>query len=101
MIGYAETIETTPGVWTEVITEHPYYGDVIKNVRRLDKSEYLNDDINISNSISVVGDAYAYNNVFAMRYISWMGARWKISSVDVQRPRLILTIGGVWNGDTP
>lgn len=97
-IGYSETKETTPGVWEVVITERPYYGDLIRNTRRLQSSENLNDDINISNEISIIADPFAYNNFHSMLYVEFMGAKWKISNVDVQYPRLILTVGGLYNG---
>ena len=98
-VGYATLSETTPGVWTESMIEKRYYGDVIRNTRRLESKDRVNDDVEINNSISIVGDAYAWGNIFAMRYVTWMGAKWKIANVEVQRPRLILTIGGVWNGN--
>jgi hypothetical protein len=97
-IGYAESKEKSPGVWEDTISEHNYYGDVIRNIRRMENSENVNDNINVDNQISIVADAYAYQNFFAIRYIKWMGALWKVAKVDVQRPRLILTIGGVYNG---
>ena len=97
-IGYAATEETTPGVWVEQITERNYYGDIIRNTRRLQTSDKLNDDINVSNEISIVADPFARDNFHAMLYIEFMGARWKVSSVEVQYPRLILTLGGVYNG---
>jgi hypothetical protein len=99
-IGYAVSTETSPGVWTDVITEKVYYGDTVKNTRRLEAGEGLNDNINISNLISIVSDPYANQNFHTMKYIKWMGTEWKITNVDVQRPRLILTIGGVYNGPT-
>lgn len=98
IIGYAETVETTPGVWTEVITERNYSGDVIKNTKRWQAGENLNDNLMINNTISIVADPFAYQNFHAIRYINWMGALWKISNVEVHRPRLILSIGGVYNG---
>lgn len=97
-IGYAVTEETTPGVWVEQITERTYYGDIIRNTRRLQTSDKLNDDINVSNEISIVADPFARDNFHAMRYIEFMGTRWKVSSVEVQYPRLILSLGGVYNG---
>ncbi len=97
-IGYAMTKETTPGVWVEEIVERSYYGDVIRNIRRLQGSENLNDDINVSNEISIVADAFANQNFHSMRYVEYMGAKWKVSSVEVKYPRLILNIGGVYNG---
>lgn len=99
-IGFAETKETVPGVWKESITDRQYYGDLIRNTRRLQSSEHLNDDINVSNEISIVSDPYANENFHSMRYVEFMGARWKISNVEVQYPRLILTLGGVYNGPT-
>lgn len=97
-IGYAETAETTPGVWKEQIVERDYYGDLIRNMRRLQSSDKVNDDINVSNELSIVADPYAMNNFHSMRYAEFMGAKWKVSSVEVQHPRLILTLGGLYNG---
>lgn len=97
-IGFAITTETSAGVWTEVIKEYNYIGDVIRNTRRLEPGENLNDNLTINNSISIVADPFANQNFHAMRYVKWMGASWKITNVEVQRPRLLLTIGGVYNG---
>lgn len=97
-IGYAISEETTPGVWVERIVERSYYGDVIRNIRRLQSSENLNDDINVSNEISIVADAFANQNFHSMRYVEYMGTKWKVSSIEVKYPRLILSIGGVYNG---
>lgn len=98
VIGYAVTRETAPGVWTEEIAEQSYYGDLTRNMRRLQDSGDLNDDINVANEISIVADPYANANFHSMRYVAFMGAKWKISKVEVQYPRLILTLGGVYNG---
>lgn len=97
-IGYNESVETTPGVWEEKITERSYYGDLIKNSRRLQSTDKVNDDINISNEISIVADPYATNNFHSMRYAEFMGTKWKIINVEVQYPRLILSLGGLYNG---
>ena len=99
VIGYGETVETVPGVHVEQITERSYYGDVTRNSRRLQSSDQLNDDLNVSNEISIVADPYANQNFHAMRYIEFMGAKWKITNVEVRYPRLILTVGGVYNGE--
>lgn len=96
VIGYAETVETTPGVWEEKIVARNYYGDILRNNRQLQSSEHLNDDINISNEISILADPYADNHFHAMRYAEFMGARWKITRVEVQYPRLKLTLGGLY-----
>ena len=98
VVGFAITEETRPGVWTNVITEREYYGDVLSNARRLQTIDQLNDDINVSNRIRIVADAFANENFHSMRFIEYMGTVWKVSNVEVQRPRLILTLGGVYNG---
>ena len=99
-IGYGETVETPPGsgVYVDDISERKYYGDVVRNTRKLQEGEYLNNDLSVSNSISIVADAYANEHFFAIRYIKWAGTLWTVSDVEVQSPRLILRLGGVYNG---
>lgn len=96
-IGYAITEETSPGIWEEKIKVQRYYGDLIQNIKRTQSTDNLNDDINISNKISIVADPFANNNFHSMRYVEYLGTKWKILSVDVQFPRLVLTLGGVYN----
>lgn len=98
-IGYAVTKETKPGVWMEKITERMYYGDLTRNTRKLQSTDQLNDNINVANEISIVADPFANENFHSMKYVEFMGAKWKITSVEVQYPRLILTVGGVYNGE--
>ena len=95
-VGYAEQVETVPGVWEEKITERQYYGDVVRNIRKLESSGEVNDNINVSMEISIVADPYAIQNFHTMRYIEFMGSLWKIYNVEVNYPRLVLTIGGLY-----
>ena len=97
-IGYAKTTETKPGVWKEQIIEREYFGDLLRNSRRLQSSSALNDNVIIANEISILADPFAYENFCAMRYAIFMDTKWKISNVEVQYPRLILTLGDVYNG---
>jgi hypothetical protein len=99
-IGYATTVEVEAGVFVEQIVEKQYYGDVIRNKRTLREGENLNPDISLQNSISVVADANLFGNFLAIRYISWMGNLWTVSDVEIQVPRLVLRLGGVYNGPT-
>lgn len=96
-IGFATTVESVPGNWTEHITERTYYGDLIRNSRKLQSSGNQNDNIVISNEISIVADPFAKENFHAIRYAEYMGTKWKVSSVDVQYPRLTLSLGEVYN----
>lgn len=97
-VGYGTTVEKAKGVWVNEIVEKDYYGDIVTNSRRLESGEGLNDDISVGNSISIVADAYAMNHFFAIKYVEWAGTRWKVSNVDVKSPRLILRLGGIYNG---
>ena len=101
MIGFAdEQVEETPGVWVDKIKVQQYYGDLVRNTRKLQSRDQLNDNIDIANDISIIADPYAVENFHKMRYVEFMGTRWKITNVEVQYPRLILTVGGVWNGES-
>lgn len=98
-VGYAETVETAPGIWNNVVTEREYYGDVISFTNKWsESSDSTNDDLNIDSQISIVADPFAYQNIPSIKYIEYMGVKWKVKSVNPRYPRLILTIGGVYNG---
>ena len=98
-VGYADTVETSPGVWTDQITVRDYYGEVIKNISKWStSSDSTNDNLNIDNQISIVADPFAYQNFHLMKYVEFMGTKWKVIRVEPKYPRLILTIGGVYNG---
>lgn len=97
VIGYAISEETEPGVFEERIIERNHVGDVIRNTRRLKEVGKVNDDITISNQISILSDPFTSNNFHTMRYVSYMGSKWKVVDVEVEYPRLILTLGGLYN----
>jgi hypothetical protein len=95
------TEEVKTGIWVDEITERDYYGDIIREAKQWGTSpDKANDDLSLNNRVSIIADDFANTNFSAMRYITWDGVYWKISSVELQRPRLILTLGGVYNGPT-
>ena len=97
-IGYAVSKETSPGVWEEEIREREYYGELIKNTRRLANEENLHDDITVANDVSIVADPFAMEHFYQIRYAVLYNVKWKVSEVEVKTPRLILRLGGVYNG---
>lgn len=100
-IGFAgDQTETSPGIYGEEITEKEYSGDLLRFNRRIQGSGKVNDDMTISNQISVIADAYLNENLYAVRYVTFMGAKWKIESVEVDYPRMIFTLGGIYNGSS-
>lgn len=100
-VGFAKTVEEPvgSGVWVDKVFERNYYGDVNRITRRWDQNQQRNDDINVSNEISIVSDPFITQNIPWIKYVKWNCAAWKVSSVEVQFPRLILSIGGVYNGE--
>ena len=99
-IGFLDTVETEPGIWEETINERSYYGDIVRNTSKWEKPDKVNDDISLNNSISIVADPYASDNFQKMRYVEFLGIKWKIDSIEIEYPRLILSIGGKWNEQT-
>ena len=97
VIGFAQDAIERPGVHVEEIVERSYSGDLKRNTRRLQSSDKVNDDINIANEISIVADPYAMENFHQMRYVTFMGTKWKVTNIEVKYPRLLLTIGGIYN----
>lgn len=99
-IGFSETVKTALDVYSEVITEKQYYGEVTKNTRRWDSSDNVNDNFVVSNGISVIADDYLFTHLKYMRYVIWQGIRWKIKDISVEYPRLNMSIGDIYNGPT-
>ena len=97
-IGFVKTMETSPDIWYTVETVKRYRGDLVRNQRRWEDSESINEDLTISNEISIVADKFAYENIDAMKWVEVMGAKWKVNSVTIDYPRITLTVGGVYNG---
>lgn len=98
-VGYTDSQEIRPGIWQPLIVEREYYGDTVRNVRRLENDQKVNDDISVAVDISIVADPFAYNNFHTIKYVTYMGNKWKVSSVDVKYPRLVLSLGGFYNGE--
>lgn len=98
-VGFVIMEETAPSVWKEKIVERWYYGDITRNSRRYQQSQTLNDNLNITNTISIVADPFALQNFHSLRYVNFMCSDWKVTDIEVQYPRLVLTLGGVYNGN--
>lgn len=100
-VGYGFDVEKPGSVWETEITEKEYFGDIVRDFRRLQSGEKVNKDLTTSTSISIVSDAYANEHFSAIRYVEWSGVLWEVTVVDQEHPRLILQLGGKYNGPTP
>lgn len=96
-IGYVKTVETSPGVWSDETVTRLYSGDVLQNNRRWQQSDKINEDLTISIKISIVSDNYILENLMYLKFVEYMGAKWKVTDISIERPRLILTLGGLYN----
>lgn len=96
-IGYTETAETDPGIWEPTIVEREYMGDISNEFWKRQNSGEINDDIELTDTISIIADPYAIQHCSSIAYVEYVGAKWKVNKVDVQYPRLLLSLGGVWN----
>ena len=95
--GETEEREGRPGSYRTVLKERPYFGDVQKVSRRLESADKVNDEIIVNSVIRIVADAYAMEHFSEIRCVEYMATRWKVTSVEVDPPRISLTLGGVYN----
>lgn len=100
IIGIVDTVESSPGVWSDSIQERRYTGDVIRKTRRWESSDNVNPDVTISDTISIIADEFTLASMHLMKYVKWRGAAWAINSFTVAYPRIQLEIGGLYNGQT-
>ncbi len=98
-VGYVISTNPSPGVYDQESISREYFGDEIKSGSRWKSGDVINDDVIITNEISIVADPFAYTNFSAIRWVEWMGNKWKVESIRIERPRLILSLGGIYNGD--
>lgn len=92
------SVEVRPGIYKPVIEERSYYGDIINNSQRMQGNDTAYDDLIINNQISILADAYILNNIRGVKYVELLGVLWAVSSAQIKTPRIILTLGGVYNG---
>lgn len=101
-MGFGIATQGVPGVINDTITERDYKGDVLRSNKNFDESSNgVNDNLKLSNRVSIVADDFANQNASVIRYAIVGGVRWKVTNIEVAAPRLILTLGEVYNGPTP
>jgi hypothetical protein len=103
LVGYVTQEESVPGVWSQSETPKMMKGDIIRQSitngkgDRVADSGKVNDDVSLGHRVSLIGDAYAFANCFNMKWVQINGIKWSISSIEMQRPRIIVSLGGMWN----
>lgn len=100
-VGYVTQVDDGYGVYDDRVKLVSYYGEVTRNARRWEQSsEQLHDSLVLNNLISIMADDYAYEHFYEIRFVEYMGSFWKVTNIEIQRPRITLTLGGVYNGNT-
>ena len=97
-LGFCESVETEPSVWEDVVTERQAYGDVLQAGRRFDLGDKVNGDVTVTNRLSILADPWTRDHIFCLKYATFCGTAWVVSNAEVQYPRIILTLGGVYHG---
>ena len=97
-----DQVETEPGVYEPSrIVEKSYTGDLPKHLHRWEATpDGTNDNLTLANRISIICDSYMTEHWPAIKYAVFNGVKWKVESAEIKRPRIFLTLGGVWNGHT-
>ena len=98
-IGFEMQKETTPGVYDSEFVKRNYYGDTKTLSTRWNTTENLHDDIRLVTKISVMADPFLFEQFPFMKYITFSGHKWTITDIVPNRPRIELTLGGLYNGD--
>ena len=80
--------------------ERAYYGRILEHTRRWESADSVNDDLTVANQIAITANDYAFQHASSIAYVRWMHGLWKVTSIRVKTPEIILTLGGVWNGPT-
>lgn len=97
-IGYATETETYPGVWEETIIERDYYGELVKNRANIERNNSANGNITFASNISIIADQYVTRYFHNIRYVTYLGTKWSVTSIEPDYPRMLLSIGSVYNG---
>ena len=98
LVGYVTQEESVPGVWSPVENPKLMRGDIIRQASSSQNDNKVNSDIALSHRVSLLGDAYAFGNYYNIKWIDIDGRKWEVTSIEIQRPRIIVTLGGLWNG---
>lgn len=99
-IGLVIMEQTAPGVYMPKTVTKSCYGEVLNVTKRWQgAAEQVNDNLNIDSRISILSNKFLTENLSHIRFVEWMGALWKVTSVELSYPRIILSIGGVYNAN--
>ena len=98
-VGYVIETETNPGVWSATDNVRHMQGDVLRVASTFQGNEKVNKDVTLQHRISLVGDSFAYEHFFEIRWIEYLGTKWEVTLLEVQKPRIIATLGGVYRGN--
>jgi hypothetical protein len=98
LVGYVTEEETSPGVWKQVETPKRMKGDILRQASNTQNGDKINSNVTLSHRVSLVGDAYSFGNYYNIKWIDVDGRKWKVEAIEVRRPRIIVSLGGPWNG---
>jgi hypothetical protein len=98
-VGFIEFVESEPGLFRPVVIEKSFSGDLLLDRRGWKASEHTSGDVFVSNRISLLANADLVNNLANIKYVIFMGVKWKVATFEILLPRVILTLGEVYNAE--
>lgn len=86
------------GIWKPQIVERSYTGNIVRDYRSQENTnDKVNEDVTISNNISVILDRYLDSHICDIKYITFKGVKWKVKGFTINHPRIDISIGGIYN----
>lgn len=98
VLGFSEkNKEVRPGVWKMQPEEVTHRAKLLTYNKDYDSGEEVNDDLKLRNRYEIVmkDKKLDYQD---MRYVIVKGTKWKVSALEFLEVRIIITLGGVYNG---
>ena len=101
-VGYAVQREVRPSVWEDEITERLYFGETVERSYRFQTpQDQISNNLMLNTDFDIIADDFAIDHWSHIRYIVYGGTRWSVTSISVDRPRIHLKVGGIYNGPVP
>jgi hypothetical protein len=90
-------VEVEPGIFEDVIEEVAITGSIYRRPARWAIGETAQDTLQMNQVISVVAPENIQNSLDGIVYATYQGRRWAVRSIEYNRPRLELSLGGTYN----
>lgn len=93
-----DDVEIEPGVYKPQVVVKAIKGSVVSNSYQHQNSDKSTiDNVRITNQLSIVANQFLNKHITNLMYVEFQGVKWKVESFDIQPPRVVVSLGGVYN----